>query len=401
MTGAGKVVCVTGASGYIASWIVKLLLARGYTVRATVRNIADPKKTLHLRALDGAKDRLQFFQASLLEEGSFDAAVDGCETVFHTASPFYHNVKDPKVELLDPAVQGTLNVLGSCKKASIRKVVVTSSVAAVAYNRKPKTPEVIVDETWFSDSQILEKNQQWYALSKTLAEEAAWKFSRDNGFEIVRINPAMVIGPLLQPTLNTSAEAILKLITGSSSMYPNLSFGWANVKDVALAHILAYEVPSANGRYCVVERVVHYSEIVNIIRKMYPAIPFPAKCANDKPFDPTYQAELLDPAVKGTLNVLGSCKKASIRKVIVTSSNAAVAYNEKPKTPEVIVGSSSTYPNVSSGWVNVKDVALAHILAYEVPSANGRYFMVERVAHYSELVNIIRKMYPTIPFPAK
>nr|CAB3469362.1 unnamed protein product [Digitaria exilis] len=271
MTGAGKVVCVTGASGYIASWIVKLLLARGYTVRATVRNIADPKKTLHLRALDGAKDRLQFFQASLLEEGSFDAAVDGCETVFHTASPFYHNVKDPKAELLDPAVQGTLNVLGSCKKASIRKVVVTSSVAAVAYNRKPKTPE------------------QWYALSKTLAEEAAWKFSRDNGFEIVTINPAMVIGPLLQPTLNTSAEAILKLITGSSSMYPNLSFGWANVKDVALAHILAYEVPSANGRYCVVERVVHYSEIVNIIRKMYPTIPFPAKCANDKPFDPTYQ----------------------------------------------------------------------------------------------------------------
>ncbi|KAG2597926.1 phenylacetaldehyde reductase-like [Panicum virgatum] len=289
MTGAGKVVCVTGASGYIASWIVKLLLARGYTVRATVRDTADPKKTLHLSALDGAKDRLHFFKASLLEEGSFDAAVDGCETVFHTASPFYHNVKDPKAELLDPAVKGTLNVLGSCTKASIKKVVVTSSVAAVAYNGKPRTPEVIVDETWFSDPQICEKNQQWYVLSKTLAEEAAWKFSRDNGLEIVTINPAMVIGPLLQPTLNTSAEAILKLINGSSSTYPNFSFGWVNVKDVALAHILAYEVPSAHGRYCMVERVAHYSEVVNIIRKMYPTIPLADKCADDKPFVPTYQ----------------------------------------------------------------------------------------------------------------
>jgi nucleoside-diphosphate-sugar epimerase len=120
---------------------------------------------LHLSAFDGAKDRLHFFKASLLEEGSFDAAVDGCETVFHTASPFYHNVKDPKAELLDPAVKGTLNVLGSCKKASIKKVVVTSSIAAVAYNGKPRTPEVIVDETWFSDPQICEKNQVLYHRS--------------------------------------------------------------------------------------------------------------------------------------------------------------------------------------------------------------------------------------------
>ncbi|KAL6622588.1 hypothetical protein ACP70R_032467 [Stipagrostis hirtigluma subsp. patula] len=287
---AGKAVCVTGASGYIASWIVKLLLARGYTVRATVRDTADPKKTNHLRELDGAKDRLHLFKASLLEEGSFDAAIEGCECVFHTASPFYHNVKDPKAELLDPAVKGTLNVLSSCKKASIKRVVVTSSMAAVAYNGKPRTPDVIVDETWFSVPEICEKNQgQWYVLSKTLAEEAAWKFSKENGLEIVTINPAMVIGPLLQPTLNTSAEAILKLINGSSSTYPNFSFGWVNVKDVALAHILAYEIPSANGRYCMVERVIHFSELVPMIRKMYPTIPLPDKCADDNPFVPAYQ----------------------------------------------------------------------------------------------------------------
>ncbi|KAL2942061.1 Tetraketide alpha-pyrone reductase 1 [Bienertia sinuspersici] len=147
MSEAGKkVVCVDGASGYIASWLVKLLLNRGYTVKATVR---DPKKVDHLRSLEGAKERLHLLPANLLEEGSFDAAVEGCEGVFHTASPFYHDVKDPQVELLDPAVKGTNNVLNACAKfSSIKRVVLTSSMAAVAYNSKPRTPEVVVDESW-------------------------------------------------------------------------------------------------------------------------------------------------------------------------------------------------------------------------------------------------------------
>ncbi|XP_020100228.1 cinnamoyl-CoA reductase 1-like [Ananas comosus] len=290
MSGVGKLVCVTGASGYIASWLVKLLLRRGYTVRASVRDPSDPKKTEHLRALDGASERLHLFKANLLEEGSFDSVVEGCEGVFHTASPFYHNVTDPKAELIDPALKGTLNVLASCTKASsIRRVVVTSSMAAVMYNERPRTPEVVVDETWFSDAQFAEKSESWYVLSKALAEEAAWKVAKENSIDMVTINPAMVIGPLLQPTLNTSCEAILKLIDGSSTTYPNYSFGWINVKDVAMAHILAYEVPSANGRYCLVERVAHYSEIVKIIHELYPSLKLPEKCADDKPFAPIYQ----------------------------------------------------------------------------------------------------------------
>ncbi|KAH7679260.1 Cinnamyl-alcohol dehydrogenase protein [Dioscorea alata] len=214
---SGKVVCVTGASGYIASWLVKLLLDRAYTVKATVRDLGGPKKTEHLRALDGASERLQLFKANLLEEGSFDAAVDGCECVFHTASPFYYAPVDPQAEFIDPAVKGTLNVLGSCVKiSSIKRVVVTSSVAAVLFNGRPRTPDVIVDETWFSDAEFCERGKMWYLLSKTLAEESAWKFSKDNGIEIVTINPSMVIGPLLQPTLNTSCAVILNLINGYS-----------------------------------------------------------------------------------------------------------------------------------------------------------------------------------------
>ncbi|KAK3205251.1 hypothetical protein Dsin_019297 [Dipteronia sinensis] len=285
----GKVVCVTGASGYIASWIVKLLLTRGYTVRATVRDPNNPKKTEHLLALDGASERLQLFKANLLEEGSFDSVVDGCDGVFHTASPFYHDVKDPQAELIDPAVNGTLNVLNSCAKTpSIKRVVLTSSIAAVAYNGMPRTPDVIVDETWFTDPEICKQSKLWYVVSKTLAEDAAWKLAKEKGLDMVTINPAMVIGPLLQPTLNTSAAAILSLIKGAQT-FPNSSFGWVNVKDVANAHIQAFEIKSASGRHCLVERVAHYSEVVKILYELYPAFNLPEKCADDKPYVLTYQ----------------------------------------------------------------------------------------------------------------
>ncbi|KAL2239941.1 cinnamoyl-CoA reductase 1-like isoform X2 [Sesamum indicum] len=289
MSVAMKTVCVTGASGYIASWIVKFLLQRGYTVKASVRDPNDPKKTQHLLSLDGAKERLHLLKANLLEEGSFDSVVEGCVGVFHTASPFYHAVTNPQAELIDPALKGTLNVLASCAKTpSIKRVVLTSSVAAVAYNGKPRTPEVVVDESWWSNPELCKEMQQWYVLSKTLAEDAAWKFVKEKGIDMVTINPAMVIGPLLQPTLNTSCAAILNLINGGET-YPNSTFGWINVKDVANAHILAFENPSANGRYCLVEKVAHFSEVVKILRELYPSLKLPEKCGDDKPFVPTYQ----------------------------------------------------------------------------------------------------------------
>ncbi|KAJ4795341.1 Phenylacetaldehyde reductase [Rhynchospora pubera] len=284
----GKIVCVTGASGFIASWIVKLLLQRGYTVRATVRDPSDLKRTQHLRELDGASERLHLFKADLLDEGSFDAAIDGCEGVFHAASPVTFIVTDPQAELIDPAVKGTLNVLKSCAKAAtVKRLVVTSSMAAVTNNGRPRTPDLVIDENSFSKPEICEQLKSWYSLSKTLAEEAAWKFSKENGIDLVTLNPAMVIGPLLQPTLNATCADILNLINESPT-FPNKSFGWIHVKDVARAHILAFEVPSARGRYCLLERVLHFSEIVAIIHELYPSLQLPKKCADDKPFDPHY-----------------------------------------------------------------------------------------------------------------
>ncbi|GAB4856269.1 hypothetical protein Ancab_014196 [Ancistrocladus abbreviatus] len=288
-SGEGKAVCVTGASGFIASWLVKLLLLRGYTVRASVRNINDPLKTGHLISLDGAKERLHLFEANLLEDGAFDSAIEGCEGVFHTASPVYFIAKDPQAEIVDPAVKGTLNVLRSCAKfPHVKRVVLTSSMAAVLCNDRCKTPETVVDESWFSDPEILKESKFWYELSKILAEQAGWKFVEEKGIDVVVMNPAVVIGPLLQPKLNESASSILDFVNGSKS-YGNATFGWINVKDVANAHIKAFEITSASGRYCLAETVAHYSTIVEILHELYPNLQLPDNCADDKPFASTYQ----------------------------------------------------------------------------------------------------------------
>ncbi|KAL0429500.1 UNVERIFIED_CONTAM: Tetraketide alpha-pyrone reductase 1 [Sesamum radiatum] len=273
MSGEGRVVCVTGASGYVASWLVKLLLERGYTVKATVRNLNDPKKILHLKALEGAEQRLQLLQADLMEDGSFDSVVDGCEAVFHTASPVLFSTTHPQAELIEPAVKGTLNILRSCSKVTtIKRVVLTSSTASVVFNRKTKGTGVLIDETWFSDPDFCEENKLWYPLSKTLAEKAAWKYAEENGIDLVSMHPGFVSGPLLQPTLNASSEVFLDLIKGKE-LFPLYHF--VDVRDVAYAHIMAFENPSAAGRYCLVERVLSHSGFRQILNNLYPSLTIP------------------------------------------------------------------------------------------------------------------------------
>nr|GMC89158.1 cinnamoyl-CoA reductase 1-like [Ipomoea batatas] len=288
MSVEGKVVCVTRASGYIASWLVKLLLHRSYTVHATVRNLKDPSKVSHLLALDGAKERLHLFEAGLVEENSFDDAINGCEGVFHTASPVDLSPSATKVGVVDTAVKGTLNVLGSCVRApSVKRVVVTSSTASISFKRDPITPMTVVDETWYADKEFTEETKQWYVLSKVLAEEAGWKYAEENGIDLVSLHPALVIGPLLQPTLNATSKVIIDLIRMYyliNGIYPVV-----DVRDIANAHIQAFELPSASGRYCLVAITMHSSQVLKIASQLFPSLPIPHKYKDDLPAVATYQ----------------------------------------------------------------------------------------------------------------
>lgn len=268
-------VCVTGASGYIASWIVKLLLLRGYTVKPTVRDPKDQKKTDHLLALDGARERLQLFKASLLEEGSFEHAIDGCDAVFHTASPVKIIATDPQAELIEPAVKGTINVLATCTKvSSVKRVILTSSMATLHSPNFPLGPNVLLDETTFSDPSVCEEEKQWYILSKTLAENAAWTFAKDNNLDLVVMNPGLVIGPVLQPTINFSVDVVIDFIRPhfikGKNTFNRKHHRLVDVRDVARAHIKALETPSAKGRYIIDAPIVTTEEIEKILREFFP-----------------------------------------------------------------------------------------------------------------------------------
>ncbi|KAL8500853.1 hypothetical protein ACS0TY_020439 [Phlomoides rotata] len=251
--------------------------------------VGDPNKVGHLKALEGAEERLQLYEADLLREGSFDSVVDGCDGVFHTASPVSLSVSDPQRELLDPAIKGTLNVLKSCKKATtIKRIVVTSSMAAVIFYDIPLKPDVVVSETWFSDPNYCKENKEWYALSKTLAEKAMWEFVEENGLDLVALHPGFVIGPLLQPTINLTSQALVNIIKEGKQLWPSGVYRFVDVRDVALAHILAFENPSASGRYCLVGRVTYSSEALDMLNNLFPSLNLHPYNTESRPAEPPY-----------------------------------------------------------------------------------------------------------------
>ncbi|MGZ3477693.1 MAG: NAD-dependent epimerase/dehydratase family protein, partial [Polyangiales bacterium] len=214
-------ILVTGANGFIASHIVELLLAKGHRVRGTVRSANKEK----------ARAGLELVEAELLAEGAFDRAAEGCDAVIHTASPYVLDAKDPQKDLVDPAVHGTRNVLSACKKSkSVKRVVVTSSMASIT--DEPESDHVLTEADWNVKSS-LERNPYYY--SKTLAEKAGWEFVEKEkpGFDLVTINPFLVIGPSLGSSINTSNQLFVDLLAGTYPGVMNLTWGFVDVRDVA------------------------------------------------------------------------------------------------------------------------------------------------------------------------
>jgi dihydroflavonol-4-reductase len=259
-----RTIAVTGATGFIASHTIALLLEAGHHVCGTVRSLARPDAHAFLTGLPGAAERLTLVEADLLAPSSFDAAVAGCDTVLHMASPYVMTVADAQRDLVDPAVQGTLNVLRACARApSVRRVVVTSSMAAVT--DEPDKSVLLTEANWNTTSSL---TRNPYYFSKAEAERAAWSFVEGEkpAFDLVTINPFVVIGPSLTPQLNTSNAIIADLLSGKYPGIIDLTWGMVDVRDVALAHVRAAETPAASGRYLCAGDTVTMREVVGILR---------------------------------------------------------------------------------------------------------------------------------------
>ena len=267
-------VLVTGATGYVAGWLVKALLDQGFTVHGTVRNPEDTAKVAHLHALaEAAPGTLKLFKADLLEAKAFDAAIAGCQVVFHTASPFTSKVTDPQRDLVDPALKGTRNVLDSVNRcASVTRVVVTSSCAAIYGDNidLANLPNQTLTETHWNESSSL--HYQAYSYSKTVAERAAWEMQKaQDRWQLVTINPSLVVGPGLAPSQTSESFNLIRQLSDGTmkSGVPDLEIGAVDVRDVAEAHLRAAFLPEASGRHITSARTTSFLEMAQMLAAKY------------------------------------------------------------------------------------------------------------------------------------
>ncbi|KAM3390092.1 hypothetical protein ACQJBY_011954 [Aegilops geniculata] len=254
-----KTACVTGGNGYIASALVRMLLEKGYAVKTTVRDPDDMEKNSHLKDLQ-ALGPLEVFRADLVEEGSFDGAVAGCDYAFLVAAPVNLYANNPEKDVIEPAVNGTLNVLRSCVRAGVvKRVILTSSAAAVSSRPLQGDGHVLDEESW-SDVEFLRstKTGAWaYPVSKVLQEKAACAFALEHGVSLVTVCPVVTVGAAPAAKVNTSVPDILSLLSGDDARITRLEFveratggiPMVHIDDLCRAELFLAEEEAAWGRY--------------------------------------------------------------------------------------------------------------------------------------------------------
>ncbi|XP_038709572.1 vestitone reductase-like [Tripterygium wilfordii] len=278
MEGNKGTVCVTGGTGYIASWLIMRLLQHGYSVNATIRAKPERKRDISfLKSLPGALEKLHLFEADLGDPDSFNAAIERCIGVFHLAASVELEDGEPEEVVTRRAVNGALGILKACLKSStVKRVVYTSSQAAVAFNGKE---EDIMDETYWTDVDLLKANMQTgssYAISKTSTEKAAIEFAEENGLDLVTVIPSLVAGPFICPQFPASVRMMLALVSGDESLYHVIfNASLVHVDDVVGAHIFLFENPDAKGRYNCSSQMSTIVEIAEFLSAKYPEFPIP------------------------------------------------------------------------------------------------------------------------------
>jgi nucleoside-diphosphate-sugar epimerase len=262
----GQTVLVTGGSGFLGGWCAIELLRRGYTVRTTVRSLS---REPQVRAAVGSEvdpgDRLTVLAANLTDDDGWAEAVAGCDYVLHVASPFPpEQPKDPD-ELIVPAREGTLRVLRAGLDAGVKRVVVTSSVAAIRLSEG--APTRALDERDWTNPES--PGLTPYVRSKTIAEQAAWDLVRERGEEhrLSVVNPAAIIGPTLSDDLSYSLQAVQRLLNGMPGA-PRLGFSLVDVRDVADLELRAMTAPGAGGeRFIAATQFLWMTEIGRVLRE--------------------------------------------------------------------------------------------------------------------------------------
>ncbi|MGW5192354.1 NAD-dependent epimerase/dehydratase family protein [Kribbella sp. NPDC004138] len=259
-------ILVTGGSGYLATHLIARLLRDGHSVRTTVRSAARGAAVRAAVRRGGADDaRLEFVEADLMSDDGWKAAVDGCAEIHHVASPIPIEQPDDPDELIVPAREGTLRVLRAARDAGARRVVLTSSFAAVGYTPKPGAEFTEADWT-DPDTPGLAP----YPRSKAIAERAAWDLMRDSSTELVVVNPTGIFGPTLTADLRSSTQLIKMMLDGSLDVVPRARFGVVDVRDVADLHVRAMAAPdAARNRYLAVANgpTVSFLEIAQMLHR--------------------------------------------------------------------------------------------------------------------------------------
>jgi dihydroflavonol-4-reductase len=314
---ANTTVLVTGASGFIGLHCVLQLLEQGYRVRGTVRNsgrAAEVREAMAVNAGADALRRLELVEADLTRDEGWSDAVRGCTYVLHVASPFPNRVPQHEDELIKPAKEGTLRVLKAAAEAGVRRVVLTSSLAAVSGGHPHDNSRVFTEEDW----SIVDRCPP-YPKSKTLAERAAWDFvaslEGDTPMELCAINPGAVLGPVLNRHYSTSGEIVRKLLAKELPGTAKLGFPWVDVRDVASAHIAAMTIPEAAGqRFCCAIEFGWIDEVADILATRF--TPEGWKVPTRKlPSFLVRVFAIFDPTVKTVLSDLGRVRNVSSKRI--------------------------------------------------------------------------------------